>query len=123
MTPDSLKQARAKEAVSGEELDKWRAQEARREWAQYIADEQPTKWDRESEVAERAARLAREGVMPPEPINPDLIEARECCALVAEAMGAHGLAVEYRGGGYDDQISIQSILLVIERAKGREAGS
>ena len=104
MTPDSLKQARAKEAVR---------RSHKMFGATYFFED----------IALEALTLAETDWRPPEPINPDLIEARECCALVAEAMGAHGLAVEYRGGGYDDRFIIQSILLAIKRTKGREVGS
>ena len=106
MTPDSLKQARAKEAVRLAQINvtAWLVGPVQRAISKY-------------------QHLIDIDWHPPEPINPDLIEARECCALVAEAMGAHGFAVEYREGRYDDQLSIQPVLLAIERAKGREAGS
>ncbi len=103
MTPESLKQAYAKEAVR-----------------LYLENEDATSLE---EIAFNALTLAETDWRPPEPVNPDLIEARECCALAAEKIGIHDLAARYRAGKGDDWTSVQSTLLAIERAKGREVGS
>jgi hypothetical protein len=59
--------------MTNEELDRARAQEARR-----IFDEAPSGVP--GHVATIAARLAREGWTPPEPVDPDVLAFREWAA-------------------------------------------
>ena len=104
MTPDPLKQARAKEAV------------------RLVSEKSPYRgWTWLPAFAERVSLETQNLIdidwRPPEPINPDLIEARECCALVAEKEGCPGEARNYRAGLCDDYLSVQSTLLAIECAK------
>jgi hypothetical protein len=61
--------------MTPEELDKARAEEAWRVWEGV----KPSLCE-DNDVALFAARLAREGWMPPEPVDPDLIAVREIVA-------------------------------------------
>ena len=59
--------------MSPEELDEARAKEAYELWCR----DQPESDDDQVETAKIAARLAREGWTPPEPVTPDLIAVLE----------------------------------------------
>jgi hypothetical protein len=65
-----------------------------------------------------AARLAREGWTP---VDPDLIEARECAAWARLAWRADPYAHKdnYLSGKYDGTPAVQSALIAIKRAKER----
>lgn len=95
--------------MTDEELDRARADEA---WRIYMAqtDDRPT-------AHQIAARLAREGWMP---VDPDLIEARECAALMCEEQHDHNSAEAYRRGEYDLSRSVEAALVAIRRAKERK---
>lgn len=67
-------------------------------------------------IAITAARLAREGWTP---TDPDLIEARECVALLYERQGFTVDAQRARAGEFDDSDPVQSALLAIQRVKGK----
>ena len=93
--------------MTDEELDAARGEEAQRLTGQYSR-----------QVAIAAARLARTGWTP---VDKDLIEARQCAALVEEG-GEHFWmlnASAYRAGNGDRQPIVQSALIAIKRAKGR----
>jgi hypothetical protein len=51
----------------------------------------------------------------PEPVDPDLIQAREVCASVAAVRGDDGLAAEYRAGELDEQFEMQTALVAFRR--------
>lgn len=96
--------------MTDKELDKARAKEAWRIWSAVAGG---------PSSQEIAARLAREGWMP---VDPDLIEARECVALVLESCGFQGLPKDYRNGKQDDAWGVKAALLAIRRAKERANG-
>lgn len=54
----------------------------------------------------------------PEPVDPDLIEARECVAEVYEQSGRVDLAQQTRDGQQDNRLRVQSARLAL--ARGRE---
>jgi len=68
-------------------------------------------------VAEARAIVA----MLPDPIDPDLIEARECVAGVYDAAGRGDLAVQTRQGGQDNRLRVQSALAAIRRGRALAA--
>jgi len=78
--------------MTNEELDKARAQEARR-----IFDEAPSGVP--GHVATIAARLAREGWTPPPPVDPDVLAVRGL--LASRAYSSHD-PQDYLAGRYDD---------------------
>jgi hypothetical protein len=88
--------------MTNEELDQARADEARR-----IVDE--TGRGRATAIA---ARLAREGWMP---VDPLLIEAREIFARQFEEAQAHGAARQCRDGKYDSHPHAKRILAALKR--------
>lgn len=96
--------------MTDEELDKARADEA---WRIYMAQT-----DDRSTAHQIAARLAREGWMP---VDPDLIEARECVSKAIKAINhsAYGekYAKQHLDGEHDDSWPVQAALLAIRRAK------
>ena len=56
-----------------------------------------------------------------EPVDPDLEEARECAALLAESRGEHNCASIFRSGNWDYTQSVRAALIAIKRAKERQA--
>lgn len=44
------------------------------------------------------------------PVDPDLLKAREICAVIAEGMSDDGLATEYRRGDLDEQFEMRSAI-------------
>jgi len=59
---------------------------------------------------------------PVDPIDRDLIEARECVALVYEGTAHLDLAESVRAGRHDDRFSVQAALLAISRNRTLAAG-
>lgn len=90
--------------MTDEELDLARAEEARRLWT---AQEGIQPHD-----TVIAARLAREGWTPTDPL---LIEAREICAAYARVHG-EATAPHYAGGHYDNQNDVQCTLTALRRS-------
>lgn len=90
--------------MTDEELDLARANEALRIWtaAGYV-DPVP---------AIIAARLAREGWMP---VDPLLVEAREICAADVERLENHWTADIYRKGRYDSGTLVRVTLAALKR--------
>ncbi|MDV7391672.1 hypothetical protein RZS08_09980, partial [Arthrospira platensis SPKY1] len=68
---------------------------------------------------EHKARLRERGLIADDPVDPDLEEAREICALVCEgwadipAERAH----QYRDGSHDDEADIAYALAALKRGK------
>ena len=97
--------------MTDEELDEARGIEA---WRIYCA--LPVH-ERFTHTPQRiAARLAREGWTP---VDPDLIEARECAALTFEADACPNTAEGVRAGREDDFRAVRSALIAIKRARER----
>lgn len=59
----------------------------------------------------------------PEPVDADLVEARECVAAVYEAASRHDLAKITRNGGQDKRLRVQSALAAIRRGRALERDS
>lgn len=59
----------------------------------------------------------------PEPVDADLVEARECVAAVYEAASRHDLAKITRDGGQDKRLRVQSALAAIRRGRALERDS
>ena len=57
-----------------------------------------------------------------QPVDPDLIEARECLAIFYEGRGNKVAAESARRGNWDDLGGVRSALLAIKRAKERTQG-
>lgn len=51
------------------------------------------------------------------PVDPDLVEARECAALACDAVGNHAEAAAIRDNGSDHRLIVQSALIAIKRSK------
>jgi len=100
--------------MTPEELDEARAKEAYREWC-----EDGCQGDDTIDVAAIAARLAREGWKPPEPVDPDLLAFREW-------VNRHGLydhnvvEADTNAGKYDSRCEAQAFLAGARM--GREQG-
>jgi len=73
-------------------------------------------------TAAQALRDASKPLSEIQPVDPDLIEARECAALVYEERENKEGAEELRRGEYDDNAGVQVALLAIKRAKERTQG-
>lgn len=102
--------------MTEEELDIARADEAKRrayEESGFSPSEVQAQRDRRATIA--AARLAREGWKPTDPL---LIEAREAAALALEAAGGAGFARDVRPGLRDDTLSVQAALIALKRRDG-----
>ena len=97
--------------MTPEELDEARVCEARR----IVQDRHPAHMPQVNEVAREAARLAREGWQPPEPVDPDLLAAREWMASRVIAEPLKKTVVE---GLYDHSSDIRAYLAGCTR--GRE---
>jgi hypothetical protein len=97
--------------MNNEELDKARADEAWRLWQIQGADH--------PQPAIIAARLAREGWMPP--VDPDLLAVREIVATAREKDGLHDLAGRTRTGDCDNNPTVTSTLAAYKA--GKEARS
>ena len=100
--------------MTNEELDKARAEEAWRRW-----NEEDGVTDEGHAVI--AARLAREGWMPPPPVDPDLLAVREIVAKVYEQRRWLDLAAAARGGKTDNEVRIQSALAAYKAGREAEA--
>ena len=97
--------------MTPEQLDEARAKEARRLWLtdpEVFARSHPTTI---------AARLAREGWTPPEPVDPDLLAFRE---FASKAARSASLAQSYRDGGMDSCISAHVFLAGARMAREQE---
>jgi hypothetical protein len=95
--------------MTPEELDKARSDEAWRIW-----ERQP---DSLPETATIAARLAREGWAPPEPVDPDLLVVREIMAEEYEKAGWPALAKSAREGKLDEHRYMRGALIVYKAGK------
>ena len=82
--------------MTNEELDMARAAEAKRLFSDdyYDVRKDKTLWDRNAVIA--AARLAREGWTPPEPVDPDLVEAERCARNYVLRNAVRALSPEER---------------------------
>lgn len=99
--------------MTPEELDRARSDEAWRIW-----ERQP---DSLPETATIAARLAREGWMPPKPVDPDLLIAREASAQEWEGRsGDSDTARRTRNGWLDDGKAVTACLLAARMAREQE---
>lgn len=97
--------------MSPEELDEARAKEAYREW-----QEQGCQGDDTIDVASIAARLAREGWTPPEPVvDPDILAFRE---WAAQGPGNPRWAIE--AGQWDNGLAAHTFLAGARMARERE---
>ena len=94
--------------MTNEELDRARADEAHRLWQKGGLMGNPVII---------AARLAREGWTPPDPL---LKEAREVCAQVEEGRGSHSTAESFRTGAFDMSGVMEYALAALKR--GIEVG-
>jgi hypothetical protein len=93
--------------MTDEELDRARSDEARKIHGGIFAVDV-------GRIGEIAARLAREGWMP---VDPDLIEARECAALAWKDKGYNTCSAQVLRGEVDNSREVQSALIAIKRAK------
>lgn len=93
--------------LTDEELDRARAEEARRRDPISIGD-----------VAFVAARLARTGWTPPPKVDPDVLEVRKLLAERSKGNGFDFIAHKLRSGAYDSDPVFQTTLAAIRR--GRE---
>lgn len=59
----------------------------------------------------------------PEPVDADLVEARECVAAVYEAANRSDLAKITRDGGQDKRLRVQCALAAIRRGRALERDS
>jgi len=66
--------------------------------------------------------FAEARALAPEPVDPDLVEAREACAIHAQRLNDYGLAAEYRSGELDQQFEMQATLAAIKRGRALERG-
>ena len=96
--------------MTPEELDKARAEEARRIFVEEPLDH--------ADVATIAARLAREGWMP---VDPDLLAVREIVAKEWSKRGWQSLAASVQIG--DEDVTSRSVVAALAAYKaGKEAG-
>ena len=103
--------------MTPEELDEARAEEAERRWMVASKDgTQPTS----VRLGVVAARLAREGWTPPEPVDPDLLAFREWGAADSEADGWTRGAALHRQGHFDLSEGAQAYLAGARMATKRE---
>jgi hypothetical protein len=101
-----------------EQLDEARGEEAVRLW-DYVEDG-PARPGRGA-IATIAARLAREGWTPPEPVvDPDVLAFREWGAADSEADGWTGGATLHRQGHFDLSETAQAYLAGARMATERE---
>ena len=96
--------------MTDEELDKARADEAWRLAGINDPSTQTVLWSRKAVYA--AARLAREGWMP---VDPLLLEAREIYARALEANDGVYAPKECRSGLCDDSAAISAVLAALRR--------
>ena len=96
--------------MTPEELDEARAKGAWRIWNESEEDDTLT-------TAIIAARLAREGWTPPEPVDPDLLAFRE---FASKAARSASLAESYRDGGMDSCTSAHLFLAGARMAREQE---
>ena len=89
--------------MTDEELDKARAEEAWRQW-----EKLPSRFEGSATII--AARLAREGWMPP--VDPLLLEARK---LLADSAENKEEAHTYLAGGFDHWSEFQIVLAALRR--------
>ena len=68
-------------------------------------------------IATIAARLAREGWAPPEPVDPDLLVVREIMAEEYEKAGWPALAKSAREGKLDEHRYMRGALIVYKAGK------
>jgi hypothetical protein len=99
--------------MTPEELDRARSDEAWRIW-----ERQP---DSLPETATIAARLAREGWMPPEPVDPDVAAVREVVAAEWEAVRDKASAAEIRDGRRDGSHLVRIALAAYKAGRNAEA--
>jgi len=97
--------------MTNEELDRARGAEAYRLWE-----------SAESRVGEEnramiAARLAREGWKPPEPVDPDVLAVREIVAREWEKVGFRGDATDARSGNSDSRWYVSFALAAYKAGK------
>jgi hypothetical protein len=105
--------------MTNEELDEARGNEAYELWCRDQPD--GTKGYAPVQVAIRAARLAREGWTPPEPVvDPDILAFREWGAADSEADGWTGGATLHRQGHFDLSEGAQAYLAGARMARERE---
>ena len=97
--------------MTPEEMDKARAKEA---WRIYMTNPPGMTGKR---LAMIAARLAREGWMPPEPVDPDLLAVREIVAEWWDGMGSSYSAREVRAGRCDMHDLIKVALAAYKAGK------
>jgi hypothetical protein len=99
--------------MTPEELDEARAIEAQRRWA-HSEQTGSSSWV-------IAARLAREGWTPPEPVDPDLLIAREASAQEWEGRsGDSDTARRTRNGWVDDGKAVTACLFAARMAREQE---
>lgn len=55
-----------------------------------------------------------------EPVDADLLEAREICAVFSEARGAFSTAARYRAGEFDNVRDYELNLAILALRRGRE---
>jgi hypothetical protein len=97
--------------MTNEELDEARAKEAWRK-----CDALGFGKDYESPTI-IAARLAREGWMPPPPVDPDVLAVREIAAARYERMGLDSWAHAARKGKFDAGDDLQNTLAAYRAGK------
>lgn len=102
--------------MTNEELDEARAKEARR--IHYAKECPPV-----GEDAIIAARLAREGWTPPEPVDPDLLAVREIVAKEWESKMFPHHADAARKGRYDAEVSVRAALAAYKASASRFVAS
>jgi hypothetical protein len=100
--------------MTNEELDEARGNEAYELWCRDQPD--GTKGYAPVQVAIRAARLAREGWTPPEPVDPDLLAFREW----GERRFGVNTASAYRLGDCDDTAIADAYLAGARMAREQE---
>jgi len=95
--------------MTDEELDEARAKEAQRIWAM-----SPLNGVSSCVIA---ARLAREGWTPPDPV---LLRARELAARFCEGQGGYapGVIEGYRAGMFDNSTFLKVALFVLQEGMG-----
>ena len=104
--------------MTNEELDEARGNEAYELWCRDQPD--GTKGYAPVQVAIRAARLAREGWTPPEPVDPDVLAFREWGAADSEADGWTAGATLHRQGHFDISEGAAAFLAGARMAREQE---
>lgn len=102
--------------MTNEELDKARVVEAWRIYDEAVAQKLPF----HASVVRTVARLAREGWMPPPPVDPDVLAVRELVAAKYEQNNFPEQAKLARKGAIDDWAVI--VMALAAYKAGKEAG-